>query len=468
MRDRLVRYMVLAVMVAGLLVGGVNQGTHASAAESGGFTASAVEIGKTGYTGSYSLPEPPGYPPVSCVASGSEITMGASGYPTVTASIFPNTQKAVVTQAVFQRLADGSYALVRMGFNTVEATLNGYYPVAVPSDEVFNGLAIGPDYVLGYHIEWRRVADYALVGSADAAYSIYHRTLDGTSLPNSSVCGGQRPPSAVVSTMTGFVGSTTNFTIQYFPTKQYIPFFWDGKPLGSVLTTTNSFNNGSFKVPYAPMGAHTVQWKYGHWSTKIIYTVKPWIALSPSTVSRGQTVTVKLRGYARYETVNIRWKKGTSWVQIGQIKTDGNGSANINVKVPTWAPNGTASVRGDGSYGHGQTNAVTVSGGAPLTSSTVKAPTPTPTPTKTATPVPSNTPTATATSTPSPEATIAPAMPEATATNPVETATPEATIAPETETPEPSPTAMAEPTETSTPTEQPVTPDPTVEPSPTP
>jgi hypothetical protein len=300
------------------------------------------------------------------------------------------------------------------------------------------------------------------LGSVDVANTIYHRTIDGNELPNGSVCGGLKSPSVVSNTTTGTVNSVTPLTLQYFPTKTVVPITWDDKQIGSVTTGPTSFTNGSFVVPAAPMGPHTVQFNYGHWSAKFNYVVKPRIKLIPSTVGRGQTVNVSLRGFAKYETVNIRWKKGTSWVQVGQVKASGTGSANVDIKVPTWAPNGAASVRGDGTYGHAQTNAVMVSGGAPLTGSAVKTATPTPTPTKT--------PAVAATSTPSPVSTVVPETPEATATIPVETPTPEVTESPATETatPEPSPTATAEPTETPSPTEEAATPDPTIEPSPTP
>jgi hypothetical protein len=433
----------------GLFVAVADQSTRVDAAEQGGFTASAVEMGKTGLTGNYSLPEPPGYPLPGCIATGGTLKMYDPGYISVGAINYFYTQKAVVTEAVFQRRADGSYSLFQTG-NSVEVPLNFNYPVAAPVITSFSYLPVGPDYVIAYHIDWQRAVDSVSLGSVDVAYSLYHRELDGKVLSNASVCGGLRSPSVVTNTSTGTVNSTTSFTLQYFPTKTVVPILWDGKQIGSILTGPTSFTDGSFVVPAAPTGPHTVQWKYGHWSTKITYTVKPRIKLIPSAVSRGQTVNISLRGYAKNEVVKIRWKKGSSWVQVGQVTTSSTGSANVNVKVPTFAPNGSAAVRGDGSYGHAQTNAVTVSGGAPLTSSAVKPATPTPTPTKTST----------ATTTPTPEATIVPATPEATATTPVETSTPEATSSPETATPEPSPTATAEPTETPTPTEESSTPTP--------
>lgn len=146
-------------------------------------------------------------------------------------------------------------------------------------------------------------------------------------------------------------------------------------------------------------------------------------------------------------------------MQIATVTTSSIRSANIDVKVPvpTWAPDGAASVQGDGSYGHVQMNTVTVSGG-PLTTSTIKTATPSPTPTMP--------PSATPTSMLSPEATAIPSTPDAMSTPWAETSTPEATTSPETPTRGASPTATAQPTDTVVPIETP-TPD-TLEGMPTP
>jgi hypothetical protein len=221
-----------------------------------------------------------------------------------------------------------------------------------------------------------------------------------------------------------------------------VPFSFDQTAIGSVTTDFAGTGTGSFLVPAKPMGQHTVRWsRYGRTATAT-FTIKPRIKLIPNVnIQRGQTVNVSLRGYAAHETVRIRWKKGSTWVQIATANTSSTGSANINVKVPGFVPNGPTSVRGDGTFGRAQTNAVTVNGG-PVSSSAAKA---TPTPTKTATPTATTIP-ATATAT----ATTVPAEPTATATEfaPTETATME---------PSPTPTPTAEPpTATSSPSDTPV------------
>jgi hypothetical protein len=162
----------------------------------------------------------------------------------------------------------------------------------------------------------------------------------------------------------------------------------------------------SLRIPAAPMGSHTLQWRYGTWSTSINYIVKPRIKIIPDAALRGDTVNVSLRGYAAHETVRIRWKRGGSWVEIARVPTRSTGSANIDVTVPTFVPDGLTSVRGDSTNptgGRAQTNVFKVVGG-PLAASTVQSPTPQPSPTATAAPseTPILEPTATDTATPKP------------------------------------------------------------------
>jgi hypothetical protein len=83
------------------------------------------------------------------------------------------------------------------------------------------------------------------------------------------------------------------------------------------------------------------------------------------SAARGQTVDISLRGYAKHETVRIRWidGDGLGWRQIGTVVTTNSGSANILLPVPCFAANGVQSVRGDGTVFRQQTNVVTIQGG---------------------------------------------------------------------------------------------------------
>jgi hypothetical protein len=80
--------------------------------------------------------------------------------------------------------------------------------------------------------------------------------------------------------------------------------------------------------------------------------------------------------------VRLRWQQGASWVELTRVTTSSSGSAKVEIPVPSWAPDGPASVRGDAlsaNGGRAQTNAFVVNGGH-LTGAEVTIPSPTPEP----------------------------------------------------------------------------------------
>jgi hypothetical protein len=295
----------------------------------------------------------------------------------------------------------------------------------------FRDRALGPTYIAGLEMTWYNGSNP--IGGVTARISYYSvQNLPDSETDVESVC--RAPKASVAASLNrGTVNSTVQYTLRYFPINSLVNVTWDGKPFATVMTTSTSTSTGSFKVPASPIGNHLIRWSGGDRSATSTFTVVPRIKLIPNAVSRGQTVNVSLRGFAKQEVVRIRWKKGSSWVQIATVNTSNTGSANINVTVPTFVPDGPTSVRGDGSVGRAQTNAVTVSGGPfsggatptpPATMTTTPTATPMKTPTPTEPPVletpiaePTATVTATATETPT-------ATPTET---PTETATPTAT-----------------------------------------
>jgi hypothetical protein len=101
----------------------------------------------------------------------------------------------------------------------------------------------------------------------------------------------------------------------------------------------------------------------------VVINVPPRIKVTTSAAVRGQLADVSLRGYAKNETVRIRWEYGDGWKLIATVVTSNTGSANLQVTVPTWAEDGFNSVRGDGTIMRQQTNIAFVQGGpfTPLT-----------------------------------------------------------------------------------------------------
>lgn len=230
----------------------------------------------------------------------------------------------------------------------------------------------------------------------------------------------------------------------------------------------DGFGNATaaFKVPATVGGPSSVEFRSGTTVKTLVYTVVPRIKVTPDPAARGQQVDVSLRGFGKRDAIRIRWKKGSTWVQVATVTASNTGSANVKINVPAWAADGEHSVRADGVTFKAQTNVVTVLGGGPVTS--VERPTPKATATATATPTPTATPepvvteiaeptviatpepavTEEATAVPTEEATTVPTA-EATAVPSVEP-TLESTIEP-TETPSSEPTATITPAEGETP-----------------
>jgi hypothetical protein len=135
-------------------------------------------------------------------------------------------------------------------------------------------------------------------------------------------------------------------------------------PIGTVQTDGAGAASGQFRVPATPGGPNQqITFVSGNVSKTVTFEVAPRIKILDSLAVRGQFVNVSLRGYAKSETVRIRWQQGARWITLATVLTSNTGSANVSVQVPTWAPNGFNSVRGDGTVFRQQTNTVYVQGG---------------------------------------------------------------------------------------------------------
>jgi hypothetical protein len=190
------------------------------------------------------------------------------------------------------------------------------------------------------------------------------------------------------------VDTVISISGRYFPISAPVPVIWNGKTIATFTSNADGTVYGTFKMPATPIGDHKLQLNAGRWwRPSATITIAPRVKMIPSSASRGQTVKISLRGFAQGETVRIRWKKGSSWIELGRVTTSGTGSGELYVPVPSWAPDGTGSVRGDGSVGRAQTNAVYISGGTFKAASTdatpvvIPSPTVSPTSTMAASPV---------------------------------------------------------------------------------
>jgi hypothetical protein len=137
---------------------------------------------------------------------------------------------------------------------------------------------------------------------------------------------------------------------------------WDGATKQTVTTSADGRAQASFPVPAAVIGAHTVRAVSGPTSDSAVYTIVPRIKLTPGEAAPGEIVNISLRGYAKKESVRIRWLRGSSWITVATVTTSNTGSANVYLRVPLWAAAGPQKVRGDGTVGRAQTNAFFVTG----------------------------------------------------------------------------------------------------------
>lgn len=416
-----------------------------AADDQGAFHPAWTIVENRGYWGDYYYYDTSSSPGAKCVNHGSAMDMTFVG-PDLYSNALHYSQPVTVRWDLYKLSSSGSATLVKRSSEYADyayassPAVYGYY--------TFSNLPIGPSYVGVARLTWYDA--YGTVeGYSDALYDYYATYTYGSYKGVNDACYNPYHPTASLTPSNGIVGSTVSFSTSSFPAITSLSVKWDGTSLGSISTNSSGKALGTFKVPAAPMGTHTVRWSTGSLAAQRTFTVVPRIKIRPSAnVQRGQIVNVSLRGYHARETVNIRWKKGSTFVQIAHVTTSSTGSANIDVHVPKWVPDGQTSVRGDGTYGRAQTNTVTVSGG-PFSASSAK----TPTPTKTATPAVTLAPT-----TPTPTLAAPTATPEVAPTE-TATATLEPTVAPaqSSETPTIDPTAT-------TPTDSP-TPEPTAQPA---
>lgn len=174
------------------------------------------------------------------------------------------------------------------------------------------------------------------------------------------------PPAVELSSLRVSVGQTVNVNAAHFPANSSLAITWrrpggSTVSLGSLPVDGSGAASGSFTVPATEGGPDSrVTFTSGGASVTVTIEVTARIVVSPSTVSRGQSATVTLSGYAKGETVRIRWLVNGVWITVGTVTASNTGGATVTVTVPANATAGQNSVRGDGTVFRQQTNAVTV------------------------------------------------------------------------------------------------------------
>ena len=339
---------------------------------------------------------------------------------------------------IYQLFPNGSTQLVASG--TVQSRTVGFGTNATFTTETFNALPEGPAYQARGVITWRN-ADNSVKGTRTLTYEMYRSVTPDANSVVSGGCLAIVAAELAISSSRVTVDTMIAVSGRYFPISAPVPVIWNGKTVATFTSNADGTVYGTFKMPATPIGDHKLQLNAGTWwrpSTTI--TIAPRVKMIPSSASRGQTVKISLRGFAQRETVRIRWKKGSSWVELGRVTTSSTGSGELYVVVPSWAPDGTGSVRGDGSVGRAQTNAVYISGGAFKAASTDATPVAIPSPTASPTPTTAGSPVVEPSFEPTESATTEPTVEIET---PVSTEPADPTQTPEPTLPEGSPAAIA-------------------------
>jgi hypothetical protein len=225
----------------------------------------------------------------------------------------------------------------------------------------------------------------ATATASATATAIRTPTATATSTPTATAAKTQTPtrtptstatpiPRVTISPSRGTVNSKVQFTLTGFPRNAQVQISWrrlSGEffDLPAAYTTkSNGSLTGTFRIPATTGGPGLqITFKAGTISRTVLFDVAPRIKAiydyRGNYAVRGEPLEISLRGYAKNETVRIRWLKGSSWVTLGTVTTSNSGSANKKFTVPLWAPDYLNSVRGDGTMFRQQTNAVIVNGG---------------------------------------------------------------------------------------------------------
>jgi hypothetical protein len=229
------------------------------------------------------------------------------------------------------------------------------------------GLPQGPAYVTGGRITW--FSDDVEIGAIEFIFTT-HDSFIGTTqriAQNLLQCSQVAPAEMSLSTYRTTVNVTVHITGRYFPISAPVNITWNGKTIKQTTSDAQGNVSTSIPVPAAPLGTYQLGLDAGTiWRPDGLLTVVPRIKVIPGEAERGETVKISLRGFAKKESVRIRWLRDGQWVEIGWISTSNTGSGELWIAVPAWAADGQHSVRGDGPNARAQTNAVTITGGPPV------------------------------------------------------------------------------------------------------
>jgi hypothetical protein len=171
---------------------------------------------------------------------------------------------------------------------------------------------------------WRRLALFAALLLIAAGFA---RTFAS---PPDIVAAS---PTVRLSPATGKVGDPLTVSFSGFPKSQTITVAWNGKPKATTESSTAGAGSVSFAVPTGRKGAHKVTATSGSVTALATFTMVPKLTLSPGISKVYGALTVTLRGYAKNESISLRWDTSSA-KPLATVTADAAGSASARVNVP--------------------------------------------------------------------------------------------------------------------------------------
>ncbi len=155
--------------------------------------------------------------------------------------------------------------------------------------------------------------------------------------------------------VSGPAGASVNVAAQGYGPGETVNIVWDysgpatGTTIASATAGSSGLANGSFSVPAASAGAHTVAvvGTTSSFVTTTAFTAATGLAVSPAITPPGTNVTVAGMGYQAGESVQI-YLDSTSGTLLGTAAADVNGNVSQAVAIPASAQPGGHSLIGVG------------------------------------------------------------------------------------------------------------------------
>jgi hypothetical protein len=208
-------------------------------------------------------------------------------------------------------------------------------------------------------------------GAPLGSNEIHVATFSGSESTTINVTAGAVVPSVSITPIRTTVNNWITYNIRNYPANSSVQITWrrltgSTIDIDTVQTDANGAATGQFRVPATPGGAgQQIIFSSGAVTKTVLFEVAPRVKVSPTPAGRGQTIDISLRGFARKESIRIRWRKtgSSTWIVLATGTTSNTGSANIRIPVPSYAADGTWQLRAETASFNQQTNVVEILGG---------------------------------------------------------------------------------------------------------